>query len=242
VAAALVLVLGGAGCGDEGGGTTLRVLAAASLTDAFTDLARTFEREHPGVSVSLGFAGSSALVQQIADGAPADVVATADEHTMRALADQRTLAGAPVVVARNRLAIAVEPGNPQRITDLADLGRPGLVVVLCAPEVPCGRLAAAALATAGVTVVPSSLEENVRAVVARVSLGEADAGIVYATDVRAAGSRVEGVAIDVGTEAVYPMAVLAGSRRPSEAKQWLDLVGSDVGQRVLARHGFLPAR
>jgi molybdate transport system substrate-binding protein len=220
----------------------LRVLAAASLTEAFTELGRRFEADHPGLDVTFTFAASSALARQVNDGAPADVLVTADEASMAAVTAAGNAAD-PQTIARNRLAIVVGPGNPRRIDALADLGRRGVVFVVCAPEVPCGRFAAAALERAGVTATPASLEENVKAVVSRVTLDEADAGIVYVTDVRAAGDEVAGVDIDIADdpdlEAVYPAAITTGASNPQAAKAWIDHVRSAGGRRVLASHGFL---
>lgn len=220
----------------------LRVFAAASLTEPFTALGAVFEAAHPGVDVRFTFAASSALARQIADGAAADVFASADRATMAEL----TGAGhalRPRVVARNRPAVIVEPGNPRGITGVADLDRPGLVVILCAPDVPCGRAAAAVLRRAGVAAAPASLEENVKAVVSRVTLGEADAGIVYATDVLAAGGRAAGIEIDTGgdpeLEVAYPMAVTTGAAHPSAGDAWANFVLSGAAQRVMRRHGFL---
>lgn len=220
----------------------LQVFAAASLTEAFTELGEAFEAEHPDVEVTFSFGASSALATQIDQGAPADVFVSADEASM----ERVTAAGSaldPRAIARNRLAIIVERGNPKGITDLDDLAEAGVVLVLCAPEVPCGRLAAAALQQAGVTARPSSLEENVKAVVSKVTLGEADAGIVYVTDLRAAGDEAEGVAIDIADaptlEAVYPMAITTRATRADAAKAWSELVLSDDGQETLAELGFL---
>lgn len=222
---------------------TVRVFAASSLTDGFRAMAEPFEDAHRDLHVTFSFAASSAIVQQVAAGAPADVVATADEVTMRALTDHGD-AISPRAMARNRLTILVGKGNPLRITGLADLARPDVVVVLCAPEVPCGRLTRAALDAAGVEVEPASREENVRAVAAKVVLGEADAGIVYTTDVQALGEDAESVEIDVaarpGLEAVYSIAVTREAENPSGAQAWVDFVLSDEGQGVLARMGFLP--
>ncbi len=221
---------------------TLTVFAAASLTEAFTELGDDFEAEHPNLQVTFNFAASSALAQQINEGASADVFASADEANMKKVTDAAN-AGGPVVVARNRLSILVEPGNPKRIARLADLATSDVVTVVCAPEVPCGRIAAAALAKAAVSLEPASLEENVKAVVAKVTLGEADAGLVYVTDVLAAGDKAEGIDIDVGSdptlEAVYPMAVTVSAENPVAASAWLDFVRSGRGQRVLAAFGFL---
>jgi molybdate transport system substrate-binding protein len=243
--AAIAAAVVATGCGDDASSTssrTLHVFAAASLTEAFTALGRTFEADHPGVKVAFSFAASSALAQQIDDGADADVFASADQTNMQKVVDAGRAAD-PTIVARNRLAILVEKGNPKGISGLTDLARSGVVLVLCAPEVPCGRFATAALTKAGVTVKPASLEENVKAVVAKVTLGEADAGIVYVTDVRAAGGAAEGVAIDIADdpalEAVYPMAVTSSARDDAAAKAWVELVRSAAGQRTLATFGFL---
>lgn len=227
--AALLLV----GCGSDDGDGGITVLAAASLADPFTELAAVFEAAE-GVDVALRFGGSYALVAQVNEGAPADVLVTADELTMAAVNG----AVDPTIIARNRLAIAVERGNPKGITGLGDLDRPDVVLVLCAPEVPCGRLGALALDRAGVDVAPASLEENVKGVVSKVALGEADAGIVYATDVRGANA----VTIDADEpelEAVYPMTVLESGDHAALAGAWVDFVAGPEGRAVLVAHGFL---
>ncbi|MFM7537656.1 MAG: molybdate ABC transporter substrate-binding protein [Acidimicrobiales bacterium] len=219
---------------------TIRVFAASSLTGAFTALGEAFRTANPGATVTFSFAASSALVAQLGEGAPGDVFASADEATMAKLVDAKGAAGTPVVFATNRLQIAVGPGNPTGVTALADLARPGLAVVLCAPQVPCGRYAAEALSTAGVAVTPKSLEENVRAVLTKVQLGEADAGIVYETDVRATDGKVTGVAIpaDRNVVARYPIVVTAGARAPDAARAFVAFTTSSAGQAVLARFGF----
>ena len=218
----------------------ISVFAASSLTDAFTQLGEDFTAAHPGVTVTFNFAGSNDLVTQLQQGAPADVLATADTKSMEAAGD---LAGAPQAFAGNKLVIAVAPGNPEHITGLADLAREDLKVVLAAPEVPAGKYAEEVLAGAGVTVEPVSLEVSVKGVVTKVSLGEADAGIVYATDVDAAQDKLDGVAIpdDVNVIATYPIAALAASEHPEDAQAFVDLVLSAEGQKVLADYGFLPA-
>jgi molybdate transport system substrate-binding protein len=239
----LSLVLAPA-CSDGGdeGDETLRVFAASSLTDAFTDLGPQFEAEHPGVRVVFNFAASSALGAQLEQGAPADVLVTADAETMQRAVDADRVSRSQVI-AHNRLAIVVERGNPQAVTGLRDLARPELIVVLCAPAVPCGRLADAALQNAELTLTPASREESVKAVVAKVTLGEADVGIVYATDVQAAAGRVDSVAVegadDPALKAVYPMAVVTESERASLARDWVRFVASAPGRRSLARFGFL---
>lgn len=251
-AAAAVALLAGA-CGRDAAPTartggvagTVRVFAAASLTEAFTALGRTFEADHPGVRVRFNFAASSALARQIIGGAAADVFASADEKTMQQVVDAGE-ADDPEPFARNRLAILVERGNPKRIRGLADTTRPGVVLVLCAPEVPCGAYAAAAYRKAGLTPNPASLEDNVKGVVTKVTLGEADAGIVYATDAAAAGRRADSVpvenAADPDLEAVYPVAVLRGAANRPAAAAWAAFLRSPGGRAALARFGFLPPR
>jgi molybdate transport system substrate-binding protein len=243
---ALIAAACGSSEGDErdGAAGVVNVFAAASLTEVFTELGEAFEADHPGVEITFNFAGSSALAEQVNQGAPADVLVTADESTMKKVVDAGNAAG-PATLARNRLAILVEKGNPTGITRLADLARPGVTFVLCVPEVPCGKFGAAALERARVTTEPASLEENVKAVVARVTLGEADAGIVYVTDVKAAGDRATGIDIDIdlaadpSLEAVYQAAITAqvGNERLAEA--WIEFVLSDEGQSALSSYGFL---
>jgi molybdate transport system substrate-binding protein len=247
-AAALLLAAAvalSAGCGGSSpasgeGQRELTVFAAASLTDAFTQLGDQFTAAHPDVRVTFDFAGSSDLVTQLQQGAPADVLATADGSNMDKVAGKT---GAPRDFAGNRLMIAVEPGNPRHITGLVDLAAEDLKVVLAAPEVPAGKYAEEALAKAGVTVQPVSLEESVKGVVTKVSLREADAGIVYVTDVDAAQGRIDGVEIPEAQNvlATYPIATLTDSAHLDDAQAFVDLVLSAEGQKVLARYGFLPA-
>jgi len=218
----------------------LSVFAASSLTDAFTQLGTDFTAAHPDVKVVFNFAGSNDLVTQLQQGAPADVLATADTSSMD---DAGSLVGTPRAFAGNKLIIAVEPGNPQHITSLADLAGKGLKVVLAAPEVPAGKYAQEALGKAGVAVTPVSLEVSVKGVVTKISLGEADAGIVYVTDVDAAKGKIDGVAIpgDQNVVATYPVATVKDGTYPDDANAFLDFVLSDEGQKVLAGNGFLPA-
>jgi molybdate transport system substrate-binding protein len=220
----------------------LTVSAAASLGAAFAEIAKTFEAAHPGTTVRTNFAGSSTLVTQVREGAPVDVLASADELSMQKLVDAGEVAGAPAIFATNRLAILVARGNPERIHGVADLARPGLVVALCGPEVPAGRYARAVFARAGVAVPESSRELDVKAVVTRVVMGEADAGIVYLTDARAAGDGVEGVAIPdaLNVTARYPIAVLRRTKEAEVAAELVRFVRGSAGQAILARHGFLP--
>lgn len=217
------------------------MFATSSLTDAFTEVGAVFEEANPGTDVVLNFAASSELVAQINEGAPADVFASADLVTMTRLTDAGNNAGEPVVFATNFAEIIVAPGNPEGISGLADLADPGLTVMLCAPEAPCGRYAAQVLGRVGVTVRPKSYEESVTAVVTKVTLGEADAGIVYATDVRAAGDAAEGVAIPAKHNVVaeYPIAVTEQASNAAAAEAFVDFVLSNRGQEILASYGFL---
>lgn len=246
VAVALALVL--AGCagtppadgrgGDPSG--TITVFAAASLTDAFEALEAAFGDAHPGTEVVFNHAGSQVLAGQIAEGAPADVFASANPHHMAAIRDGGHISGKPRAFAANRLAIAVEAGNPLGIDGLDDLSDPDLVIVLPAEEVPAGDYAREALAGAGVPVSPASLEPDVRAALSKVALGEADASIVYSSDVVAADGRVTGVAIPpaANVTALYPIAVMADAPNPDGAEAFVEFVHSDEGQAILSDHGF----
>ncbi len=247
-AAGLLLLALLAGCGTSPAGSSaaaaddplarpLTVFAAASLTEAFPALGRAYEQAHPGATVTFSFAGSQSLVAQVQQGAPADVVATADAASAEQLAGE--LAAPPRVLARNQLAVVTEPGNPASISGLADLARPGVTVVLAGPTVPAGKAARAALAAAGVAVQPVSEEPDVKAVVRRVGLGEADAGIAYVTDVAAARGAVDGVALP-GVSNTYPAGVLRSAREPAAAQAFLELVASAQGRELLASYGFLP--
>jgi molybdate transport system substrate-binding protein len=237
--ALLATACGGDRDGGSGGGRPeLKVFAAASLTAAFGELGERFTAAN-GTKVTFNFAGSQALATQIRQGAPADVFASADVANMDKVKD---LVGTPQVFATNLLQIVVEKGNPKGVKGLGDLARGGLKVVLAAEEVPAGKYARQVLDRAGVAVAPVSLEDNVKAVVGKVGLGEADAGIVYVTDVKAGGDGVEGVDIpkDQNVVATYPIAgVRAGTHR-SEAQAFMDLVRSAEGRQVLEGHGFLP--
>jgi molybdate transport system substrate-binding protein len=239
--AALAAACGGnqSAGGGAGAPADIKVFAAASLTAAFTRLGSDFTAAHPGTEVIFNFAGSQALATQIRQGAPADVFASADTTNMAKVAG---LVGTPRDFASNLLQIVVAKGSPKGVTSLSDLSDAGLKVVLAAPEVPAGKYARQALDAQHVTVEPVSLEDNVKAVVTKVSLGEADAGIVYVTDVSAGGGRVEGVDIPAGQNvpATYPIATVQASSHPSQAQAFMDLVLSDQGQQVLKGYGFLP--
>jgi molybdate transport system substrate-binding protein len=262
-ALAAVAVLGLAGCGrasdaadapstgetSGSGGLsgTLTVFAAASLTDVFTELGDRLMTEHPGLEVRFNFAGSSALAAQIGQGAPADVFASADEARMAEVTDD----GDAEIFARNPLMLAVPVDNPagielpagQRDPGLADLITEDVLLAVCAPEVPCGAAAAEVLDRAGLTAAPDTYEDDVRAVLTKVQLGEVDAGLVYLTDVHAAaqgsvlafGFREAQLAIND-----YPIAVLPDTANPAAAEAFVELVLSEAGQGVLAEAAFLP--
>lgn len=240
-----VLALITTACGGTGGGADdsrrLTVMAAASLTESFSKLADRFEASHDGVEVVTSFDSSATLATQVASGAPADVVATADLRTMQMMVEADAVAGDPVVFARNVLTLAVPADNPARIERLADLQ--GSEFVVCAPAVPCGALATQALDEAGVTTRPRSLEVDVKAVLTKVVLGEADAGLVYASDVVAARDRVVAVPApelaDAATD--YPVAVTADSGEPDLAGEFVDLLRSEEGRQVLDEAGLEPA-
>jgi molybdate transport system substrate-binding protein len=222
----------------------ITVSAASSLTEAFTEIGAQFEKKNKGTEVTFNFDASSALVLQVQSGAPVDVFASADEANMQKLADGGQVTAEPVNFAQNKLQIAVKPGNPEKVKGLADLADAG-VVSLCAPEVPCGKYAEAALAAAEVTIPTDQITrgQNAKATLTAVSAGDAAAAIVYVTDVKAAGSSVKGVKIPDSQNqiATYPIAALADAPNPKTAKAFAKYVASPDGQRVLRKYGFLPA-
>ncbi|MBN9158926.1 MULTISPECIES: molybdate ABC transporter substrate-binding protein [unclassified Microbacterium] len=218
----------------------LTVFAAASLNKAFDQITTEFEAANPKVHVNpITYDGSSTLATQIIEGAPVDVFASADQKNMDKVT-QASLAGDAPVFTTNVLQIAVAPGNPLKVKDLSSLADPGIKLVLCAPAVPCGNAAKTLLDAAGVTATPVSEEQNVTAVLAKVKAGEADAGLVYTTDVKAAGSAVDGIAIAGADKAInkYPITVLKGSKNPEAAAAFQRFVLSDKGQKILADLGF----
>ena len=232
---------GPAGGGSDGGGkTTLTVYAASSLTEPFTELGREFEASHDGVKVAFNFAGSSDLVAQLQQGAPADVFASADTANMDKAVGDGLVTGDPVDFASNTLEIVVPPDNPAGVMSLQDLAKAGTDVVLCAPEVPCGAASQRVEKAAGVDIEPVSEEQAVTDVLTKVASGEADAGLVYVTDVKAAGDQVSGVPFPESRSAVntYPIAALADGNDPDLARQFVDLVTGPTGRSVLARAGF----
>ncbi|MEO5838004.1 MAG: molybdate ABC transporter substrate-binding protein [Acidimicrobiales bacterium] len=243
-----------AGCGDDSSSNAARttaspkatgditVLAAASLTESFKEIGTAFEAANPGAKVTFSFAASSALATQINQGAPTDVFASADTTNMDKItaSSGAGTAAAPVTFATNKLQIIVGKGNPKGITGLADLAKSGLIYVTAAPEVPIGAYAKQVLDKAKVTVTPKSLEADVKSVVNKVTLGEADAGIVYTTDVKAAGDKAVGVTIpdDVNVIATYPIAVTKPSKNASAATAFVAFVTGAQGQTILAKYGF----
>lgn len=217
----------------------ITVFAAASLTEAFSTLGRQFQAAHPGTTVTFSFGASSALAQQIIQGAPADVFASASPANMDQVVAAKAAAG-PSPFAKNVMEIAVPPANPGHVTALADLAKPALKVALCAPQVPCGKVARQVLAKAKLSVTPVSQEPDVKSTLTKVELGEVDAGIVYVTDVRAAGGKVSGIAIPdtVNASTSYPIAALSGSANPGLARAFVDFVRSETGGTVLTAAGF----
>lgn len=242
LAAGAVLLTALTGCAveDAPDSTSLSgritVFAAASLTDTFTELGEQFEAEH-GVTVNFSFAGSSALAQQITDGAPADAFASASPVNMDQVAD---FTADPVVFVANRLQIAVPAGNPGGVTGLADFADEALSIAICQEQVPCGQAAETVFAAADITPAPDTLEQDVKAVLTKVRLGEVDAGLVYRTDVIAAGEEVEGIDFDEAAQAIndYPIATLTQAPNPDAAKAFVEFVLSQTGRTVFTDAGF----
>jgi molybdate transport system substrate-binding protein len=245
-------LLFGAGCGGEpeqadesstagevSGNAT--VFAAASLTESFNDLKASFEKEHPGATITLNFGPSSGLAAQIVEQGSADAFASADDANMKKVSEKGLVSGEPEVFIKNKLSIIVAPGNPKGVKTLSDLAKPGLKVVLAAPQVPVGRYGREALNKAGVTVKPVSEAIDVKGVVGPVTLGEADAGIVYSSDLKAAGAKAEAVEIpdEQNVIAEYPIALIKDSPNAEVARAFVDLVLSDEGEEVLTRKGFI---
>jgi molybdate transport system substrate-binding protein len=253
-----LLALIAAGCGDDAstsprttlaGPTTtakvtgeVTVLAAASLTESFKEIGTAFEVAHPGAKITFSFGASSSLVTQINQGAPADVFASADVANMNKLTGTNGAgtAAPPVTFTTNKLQIIVAKGNPKAITGVADLAKAGVLYVTAAPEVPIGGYVKQVLDKAKVSVTPKSLEADVKAVVNKVTLGEADAGIVYATDVKAAGDKAQGVTIpdDINVIANYPIAVTKATKNSAAATAFVGFVAGPSGQTILAKYGF----
>jgi molybdate transport system substrate-binding protein len=239
-AAAAVLVVT-AGCTDTrpGSADEVVVFAAASLSGAFMRIGNSVEDEHPGLQVRFSFGGSSSLAPQISAGAPADVFASANTDTMQLVIDRGDVVEQPSLIARNQLEIAVPEGNPADIQDLEDLGDPDVTLALCAPEVPCGAAAQRVL-SGKVSLQPETFEDDVKAVLNRVQLGEVDAGLVYHTDVLAARDSVTGIEFDESDLAVneYLIAPVANGSNPEGAEEFIDFVRSLRGREILRDAGF----
>ncbi len=218
---------------------SLTVFAAASLTESFGTIGKQFEAAHPSVHITFSFAASSTLATQISQGAPADVFASASPKNMDSVV-QAGDASAPADLATNTMEIAVPRDNPAAITQLADLAKPSVKVALCQPRVPCGTAANQVLANAKITVKPVTLEADVKSTLTKVMLGEVDAGIVYVTDVKAAGGKVKGIVIPAGVNASteYRIAVLTRVKDPALAQAFVDYVQSADGHSVLREAGF----
>jgi molybdate transport system substrate-binding protein len=252
----LLIVAAGflAACGSSGGAAAtspsptplsgnISVFAAASLTASFNALGTSFQAANPGVKVTFNYAGTPTLVTQIEQGAPADIFASADTTNMDKLTADGFTAGSSQVFAHNQLEIVVAPGNPKGITGLAGLAKPGLIYISEAPSVPAGKYSLQALASAAVVVTPKSLETSVTAVISKIELGEADAGIVYTTDVTAAGTKVSGVLIPAANNvtATYPLVAVKSTTNSVVANAFIAYVLSATGQSTLKTFGFLPA-
>jgi molybdate transport system substrate-binding protein len=252
-AAVIVPVL--AACGSSGGGSSsgnssasgkisgqLVVFAATSLTEAFDKIGAGFEKAHPDVTIKFNYNGSSSLAASINQGAPADVFASAAPANMKTVTDAGNAVGTPQTFASNTAEIMVEKGNPKKITSVKDLANSAVKVVVCAPAVPCGAVAEEVFKNAGVTVKPVSEETNVGGVVTKVTLGEADAGIVYVTDVKANEGKADGVPIPADQNAIteYPIAQVKGAPNATAAKAFISYVLGADGQKVLHSFGFKP--
>lgn len=239
-----------AGCGPDGSDgrsgqddVTLRIFAAASLTEPFTELAERFEEDNPGTEVELNLGPSSGLARQISSGAPADVFASASPTEMDTLV-QADEANAPEDFARNSMQVAVPVENPGNVSELADLAKPDLKIALCQAQVPCGKVAAEVFAKADLTVRAATEEVDVKSVLTKVTLGEVDAGVVYVSDVLAAGDKVRGIEIPPSQNAstTYPVATLARSEHQQAAAAFVDLVLSAEGREALDEAGFQSLR
>jgi molybdate transport system substrate-binding protein len=218
---------------------TITVLAAASLTGTFTQIGKQFEAAHPGVSVKFSFGASSTLATQITDGAPADVFASAAPANMTTVVNAGDASG-PQDFAKNTAEVAVPPANPANVTSVSDLAKSSVKVALCQPKVPCGVVAAGVFKNAGITVKPVTLQPDVKSVLTQVETGNVDAGMVYVTDVKAAGSKVKGVTIPASQNAstLYPIATVSSSKEMAIAQAFVAYVLSPAGQQVLAAAGF----
>lgn len=220
---------------------TVTVFAAASLKESFTALGKQFEKAHPGTKVTFSFGGSDSLAASITGGAPADVFASASPKTMKIVTSAGDASGTPATFVRNQLEIATLPGNPDGIASLKDLTESDLKVVLCDKEVPCGAAAQKALDAGGLKLTPVSYEQDVKSALTKVELKEADAAVVYKTDVHAAGDKVEGVDFPESANALndYPIVQLKETKNAEAAKAFIAMVQSSAGQEILTEAGFL---
>src|SRR5215472_14085760 len=218
---------------------TITVFAAASLTETFTKLGQQFQAAHKGDTVKFSFGPSSGLATQITSGAPADVFASASPTNMQDVVSAGD-ASNPQNFAKNTMEVAVPPNNPAKVTSVNDLAKHSVKVALCQPQVPCGVVAAEVFKNAGITVKPVTLQPDVKSVLAQVETGNVDAGMVYVTDVQAAGSKVNGVKISASDNASteYPIATINSSKHKSEAQAFMNYVLSPAGQQVLTAAGF----
>jgi len=218
----------------------LTVLAAASLTETFNQIGKDFEAANPGVKVTFSYGGSSGLAQQITAGAPADVFASASPATMKTVTDAGDANGAPATFVKNQLVIAVPKGNPKGVKGLKDLEDPKVKVALCAKEVPCGAAAHKAMDAAGVKITPVTEEQDVKAALSKVKLGEVDAALVYRTDAKSSATDVDGIEFPESAGAIndYPIVVLKGAPNKAGADAFVAWVRSDKGKAVLAQFGF----
>jgi molybdate transport system substrate-binding protein len=240
IAALTLLLISGCSATEQPAANKMIVFAAASLKKTFTELGEQFKTQNPGSSVEFSFGGSSDLVTQLTQGAPADVFASADTKNMDKAAQAGLLAGNPVNFASNMLTIAVAPGNPKKIASFKDLTRQDLNVVVCAPQVPCGSATQKLEQASAVTLNPVSEESAVTDVLNKVETGQADAGIVYVTDVKGAGDKVAEVPFPEAAGAVntYPIAVLKESGSQELARKFVNLVTGEAGQKALIAAGF----
>jgi molybdate transport system substrate-binding protein len=240
LAMCLIMALAACDGSDAPESSTVLVSAASSLSEAFADMESAFESTHPDIDVILNLAGSSSLREQILEGAPADVFASANMSNMDQVAEAGDIAGGSRIFARNSLQIAVPSGNPAGVTGLEDFAREDLLIGLCAEQVPCGEFARVALTRAGVTPAIDTNEPDVRSLLTKIEAGELDAGITYVTDVISATGSVDGIDIpdDVNVVAEYPIAMLTDATDPEAASAFVEFVLSDDGQAILGEHGF----
>jgi len=218
---------------------TITVFAASSLMGSFTKIGEQFDAAHPGDTVKFSFGPSSGLATQITSGAPADVFASASPKNMDTLVSAGDASG-PQDFAKNIAEVAVPPSNPAHVASVTDLAKSSVKVALCQPQVPCGKVAAEVFKNAGITVKPVTLQPDVKSTLAQVELGNVDAGVVYVTDVLAAGAKVKGIVIPANDNAstLYPIAAITQSKNLSIARQFVAYVLSPAGQQVLAAAGF----